>query len=168
MKAVHTLVVIYYDLHNNLVVGLPDCQLRGWEFNPIYIAFVNKSCRTSNFFQPDVCCVFIQKLDGSGPLNSLRGSQMGLGTGFLGEPIMVAATGPRLSTEGPMRNSAENYLRGSTEVWLPKFRPPFHHVMFLNNILEHMRVGVRAFSYNDCNMYFFHTLLYCTNKGINK
>jgi len=37
-------------------------------------------------------------------------------TGSLGEPIKMSAMGPRLSTEEPMRNSAEAYLKGSLDV----------------------------------------------------
>jgi len=37
-------------------------------------------------------------------------------TGSLGEPIKMSAMGPRLSTEEPMRNSAEAYLKGSIDV----------------------------------------------------
>ena len=36
--------------------------------------------------------------------------------GSLGEPIRLMESGPRLSNEGPMRSSAEAYLKGSTEV----------------------------------------------------
>ena len=36
--------------------------------------------------------------------------------GSLGEPIKLMESGPRLSNEGPMRSSAEAYLKGSTEV----------------------------------------------------
>jgi len=37
-------------------------------------------------------------------------------TGSLGEPIKMSAMGPRLSTDEPMRNSAEAYLKGSLDV----------------------------------------------------
>jgi hypothetical protein len=40
--------------------------------------------------------------------NTLKGS--------MGEKIDMTASGPRLSTDEPMRNSAEAYLKGSMEV----------------------------------------------------
>ena len=48
-----------------------------------------------------------------------KGSQLGPLRGSVGEHgnIQNTATGPRLSNEGPMRTSAENYLmRGSADV----------------------------------------------------
>lgn len=59
----------------------------------------------------------MQRADASA-MGSLKGNA-GPGAflkGSMGEPIKTSASGPRLSTEGPMRDSAEKYLKGSTEV----------------------------------------------------
>ena len=60
----------------------------------------------------------LNPLRGSGPLQG-PGQTMAM-RGTSGELIMTSPTGPRLSTEGPMRTSAEAYLRGSTEVGLER------------------------------------------------
>ncbi len=54
----------------------------------------------------------------SGPVGGGIGRGNGLGPlrGSGGEPIINTSTGLRLSNEGPMRSSAEAYLRGSTDV----------------------------------------------------
>ena len=63
---------------------------------------------------------YCQSSDGAG-----RGAVKGALIGSMGEPIRATATGPRLSTEGLMRNSAEAYLKGSTEVVLLRNTIPF-------------------------------------------
>ncbi len=64
---------------------------------------------------------------GGGNLGPLRGSG--------GEAILNTPTGPRLSTDGPMRSSAEAYLRGSAYVCVKQVIIFWSH--FLENLKSH-------------------------------